>query len=249
MPEDTKLNMHIFDNQPDSGEAINDNNTEDAATPLRPPLPFSTRPRLTRAEQARINGAKSRGPKTPRGKAVCSLNGLKHGRYMKNPTPIAVEDSSYYPEFLEPYLRRFKPADGPEYELISEIASIDWRLSRNVAFESRNIDTQPRLETAQNDFEIFELTRATVAAKKLVDTSKFPAFLLQQHESFVRSRKAIYETFFKIRQAQPSSDQTQIPCISSHIDPESDQTPVPVNPRPDQGPNRTSPISDPGLAA
>ncbi len=149
MPDD--MNMNIIDNPPETGEAIedNDNTTEDAATPLRPPLPFSTRPRFTRAEQARINGARSRGPKTPRGKAICSLNGFKHGRYMKNPTPIAIEDSSYYPEFLEKYLRRFKPADGPELQLISEVASIDWRLNRNVAFESRNIDIQLRLETRQ----------------------------------------------------------------------------------------------------
>ena len=92
MPDD--MNMNITENPPEIGEAIKDNHTGDAATPLQPPLPFSTRPRFTRAEQARINGARSRGPKTPRGKGISCMNGFKHGQSMKNPIPILIEDSA-----------------------------------------------------------------------------------------------------------------------------------------------------------
>ncbi len=228
MPED---NLIIL-NPPRAGQSIPDNT----------PAP---RPTLSRAEQARINGAKSRGPVTARGKAICSLNGLKHGRYMKNPTPIDIEDASYYPAFLAPYIRRLQPADPVERQLVAEIASLDWRLNRSLAFESRNIDTQFRLEQATTDFEIRELTRATTAMRKLVDSSALPNFLLRQQESLIRSRKTVYETLFRLRRAQPSPEQTPMPNDSLNIDPESEPIPDPATPRPDQGPDPSKPKPDP----
>jgi len=162
------MNMNIIEDLPESGEAIDDNNTEDAATP--PPLPFSARS---------LPPAPSR------------------------PAPTAPS-----------------PADPG-----------------------------PRAETATNDFEIFGLTCGTIAARKLVDSSKFPAFLIQQQEALVRSRKAICETLFRMRQAQPSPDQTQILSISLDMDPESDPQPDRMTVGPDQGPDRTSPSSDPEPAA
>jgi len=34
---------------------------------------------MTRAEASRNNGRKSRGPKTPEGKRIASMNAVKHG--------------------------------------------------------------------------------------------------------------------------------------------------------------------------
>ena len=217
MPDDK--NMNTIENQPEFGDTANNHTTADAASPPRPPLPFSTRPRLTRSEQARINGAKSRGPKTPRGKAVSCLNGFKHGERMKNPIPILIEDSAQYPGFLDKYIERLQPADHIEHQLISEIASIDWRLNRLLAFESRMIDTQFRLERTSDSVQEFILSRAVNGYKKLIDSSNLPQHLVNYTESLVRTRRALYDTLDHLRRSHPRSVRTQIPNIHNHVDP------------------------------
>jgi len=199
------------------------------------------RPRLSRAEQSRINGAKSRGPITPRGKGVSSMNGVKHGRRMKNPIPIFIEDSTVYPSFLDAYIERLRPADPLEHQLVSEIASVDWRLNRLLAFESRMIDTQFRLEQTPEEIQQFLLSQAVAGYKKLVDTSNLPEHLTRYQESLVRTRRALYDTLDLLRKSHPRHVRTQIPNIHNDIDPETEPLPNPDNPRPNPPSGTTEP--------
>ena len=90
MPESFEDDIGAVDPNPPA-ETISPTTDDDAADP-------EARPRLTRSEQSRINGARSHGPTSTRGKAICSLNALKHGRYAKVTTPICIEDAAAYPE-------------------------------------------------------------------------------------------------------------------------------------------------------
>lgn len=47
---------------------------------------------VTTPEISRLNGAKSRGPAIPQGKAIASRNAVKHGTMSSHPPLLATED-------------------------------------------------------------------------------------------------------------------------------------------------------------
>jgi hypothetical protein len=86
--------------------------------------------RRSRSEQARINGAKSRGPKTARGKAISSLNALKHGRFAKHTTCLFFESSEDYDQLVDDLRAQFRPATNNEHRLVEQLASIQFDYER-----------------------------------------------------------------------------------------------------------------------
>ena len=65
-----------------------------------------------RAEAARINGAKSRGPKTPEGKARSSQNSYRHG-------PL-------FDSFRESFVAKFQPNDSAVTSLVDDSKTIEF---------------------------------------------------------------------------------------------------------------------------
>lgn len=85
------------------------------------------RGRLTRSEQARINGAKSRGPKTAEGKARSSRNAMRHGLLAKRIMPLLGSDGERqeYEQHLQGLRAEFDPQTQTELNLVETIAR-DW---------------------------------------------------------------------------------------------------------------------------
>jgi hypothetical protein len=83
-----------------------------------------------RAETARRNGAKSRGPKTPIGKYISSLNSIIHGEHLGRleaevPPSLAgcsEADWNEYRRLLQINARQLQPASECEMDLIRQIA-------------------------------------------------------------------------------------------------------------------------------
>lgn len=98
--------------------------------------------RNSRSEQARINGAKSKGPVSIEGKAASSRNALKHGFAAVINVVLNIEDQPAWQRHLEGYRASFKPVCYVEETLIDQLASINWRQSRLVALETALIDAQ-----------------------------------------------------------------------------------------------------------
>ncbi|MFX4389082.1 hypothetical protein ABTA48_19775, partial [Acinetobacter baumannii] len=69
-----------------------------------------------KAEAARRNGSKSRGPVTPEGKRASSKNALKHGFSAKNNVLIDVENSEAWTNHLAGFRASFHPANPVEQD-------------------------------------------------------------------------------------------------------------------------------------
>ena len=65
---------------------------------------------MTRSEASRVNGAKSRGPKTPEGRARSSQNARKHG-VLVHAVVLRNEDPEQYDALAREYYARYGP-DG-----------------------------------------------------------------------------------------------------------------------------------------
>lgn len=89
----------------------------------------------SKAEAARINGARSNGPITQEGKATSSGNSLKHG-LTSSQVVLPHESQQDYDRLEASIIHRFKPADELELELVREIASARWRLRRIASMET-----------------------------------------------------------------------------------------------------------------
>jgi hypothetical protein len=78
-----------------------------------------------RAAAARANGAKSRGPVTPRGKANSARNSLRHG--LRSETLFADRKSdANWTAILASYTRELNPQSEIEQALVETIALSDW---------------------------------------------------------------------------------------------------------------------------
>lgn len=107
----------------------------------------------TRSEQARTNGALSRGPVTPEGKARSARNLLKHGAYAKFPSGathtalLSFEDPKAFQETLDRRILEFAPRSSYELDLIRELCELDRKLRRYHLVEARTIDHYATLDT------------------------------------------------------------------------------------------------------
>ena len=83
-----------------------------------------------RADQARINGAKSTGPKTPEGLKSAQTATLTHGLYATEATLKASIDPDAFETMRQKYHRIWQPADEYTAERVDELALIRWDLNR-----------------------------------------------------------------------------------------------------------------------
>jgi hypothetical protein len=89
----------------------------------------------------RANGALSRGPKTPEGKARSAQNACKHG-LLSSIAAIRAEKKEAFDDCLNSYCARFQPADDVELGLVEEMVAASWHLRRSLAIETSMLDTE-----------------------------------------------------------------------------------------------------------
>lgn len=84
---------------------------------------------------SRANGAKSRGPVTPEGKARSSQNGTRHGLFSGS-ILLQPESREAWQRLSEDLVERFQPADNVELNIIYDMAVTQWRKDRALNIEA-----------------------------------------------------------------------------------------------------------------
>ena len=163
-----------------------------------------------RSVTARANGAKSRGPATPAGRARSSRNSVRHGLAAPSLSPPAslppasivlpAESRKDFQILLDSYHAQFAPASGVEIELVQAMAATRWRLRRLQTIETTLLGNEivRRAEYIENQFDELgqdpsDDDRLADVFKRLADDSHSLALLVRYEGALNRS----YDRSFK----------------------------------------------------
>ena len=107
------------------------------------PQPTPPRPRTAAQQEAsRRNGARSRGPRTPEGKARSSRNAITHTLTAEKALDFLLQDENResYLDTLRAYREEYDPQGQTENDLVEEIVNARWFLRRSWTFQANVID-------------------------------------------------------------------------------------------------------------
>ena len=110
-----------------------------------------------KSKAARINGAKSKGPVTPEGRARSSQNALRHG-LSSAVVVLPHEDRAQFEQLRDSYMESFQPADQPQHDLVETMAAARWRLNRLQEIEAKLFEKEMVLRANEMAKELNEMT-------------------------------------------------------------------------------------------
>lgn len=84
----------------------------------------------SKAEQARINGSKSKGPKTREGRRRIAQANTTHGLYAVSATVLDVESKAAFQLLRDAAFAQWRPRNPFEAQYVEEIADCSWRIAR-----------------------------------------------------------------------------------------------------------------------
>ena len=169
-------------------------------------------PIIDKAESSRINGAKSRGPITPEGKKISSLNAVRHGLLAKV-SCLTNENQGLFKELLRDYLTRLQPTDMVELRLVEQVASAAFRLERMVSMETALFDREMDTQTKQREKEFPKMDPESVFAmafKSLADNSKALHLYLRYEAMLTRQYDRAMKQLLALRTKFPTPDEAEI---------------------------------------
>jgi len=115
--------------------------------------------KLSKAEQARINGSKSTGPKTPEGLQRCRQASVKHGMWVAEMSTFSHESRKDYALLLAATTDQFRPRSITEASVVGLITDALWRANRLGSLANLDVDREMFLikHQATTDHEPAEL--------------------------------------------------------------------------------------------
>ena len=158
---------------------------------------------VSEARQAasRANGAKSKGPVTPEGKARSSKNATTHGLLARSLT-LCDGDADLFESLHNNYIQRFTPRDQPEHDLLEEAVYAKWQMRQAWIMHARTLKMQIIADMEETNAEwdgIPLLDRQALAlAKSLKDSNVLPNLERYARQLAAQSDRAI-KLFMQLR--------------------------------------------------
>lgn len=169
-------------------------------------LPGEIMPTAKRSEQARINGAKSKGPKTRLGKFIAASNSRKTGIHAAKSAALKLENSSDYDGQLAAYVRRFQPQDTVELNYVRELCCVDWQIHRFkaylVAVLNHQLDIQDTTLQA-TDIDASDDLKGALALASMNKSSNVVQLLTLQERRLTTQRLSILRCLRETRAISP----------------------------------------------
>ncbi len=160
---------------------------------------------------ARANGALSRGPRTPEGKAR-SRNAIR-SRRLTDGVVLAQESREAFQELFNFHVDCFSPLNDVELGMVEEMASAYWRLRRNWAIENYLLESAAAAQP-----EGPELPRIAAAFSELAAGPQLPNLHRYETRLHVMYQRALYNLLI-LRSAKNRSEpkKSRVSTISAAL--------------------------------
>jgi hypothetical protein len=167
---------------------------------------------LKQIEASRINGAKSKGPITPQGKAISSRNGIRDGLLART-VVLEEESEERFLRLLDGYVQEFQPVTASEVSLVEALTVAKWRQFRVWGVQKTGVDR----DMAIQDPEIGPASvRAGFALRGSPDSICAPDLLHRYENMYDRQFARIHARLTDLKSKNKSTPRTPyIPTFPS----------------------------------
>lgn len=197
--------------------------------------------KLSRSQQSRINGAKSKGAVTEEGRARSALNRTSHGMYSVR-TVLEDESVEIFNLLASRYHDAFQPRDQFETDLLENMINSRWKIRRLEAAISAEMNLTAAEHREDVKYKFGPIDPATRAALSYRANAKhidiLEEHLERQQRTFLRSFRAL-----RTHRGGQLPPQEQLANIETGI-----PNNVPPEPQPQKNGFEPSAAAHPGLA-
>jgi hypothetical protein len=189
-----------------------------------------------KAEIARENGARSKGPVSPGGKEKCARNAITHGeraQALKLIVPphsacLANEDRQAFYNLYDNLTAKYRPSDETEQALVREIVDFQWKSTRNKQMETAIFNRELMRQATRTPGSIPELRdiEISIAAQEALTGNRTIAELRKDTQLCLRAIAQLQRRLKELQKTWPAA------------------TPVPPAPEKNEIDERTDPNSE-----
>ena len=190
-----------------------------------------------KSETARINGAKSKGPKTPDGRAKSAKNSTKHGLTAVSTIVLDCECEDEFDELLADFVTMHLPVGAAEQDAVEQMAVARWHVRRISTATTAVIDVEMarrRPETEKQFPGADPGIHLGLALKALSDDSRSLALFSRYKSREERTYDRAYRTLRELQAPRKAQEQRQ-----------SERAPTPPPDEPRSESHNTVPASEP----